>query len=240
MQRFDCNLLANAVSIFNYKGGLCAWLKVFKGRFSTAQPWYRYYFGYENNPNKNPVADKAIQELELELLKLTNSSSAISASILVQAVCNLNARIRHNNLSAKEMFLGRDQVDGHRLQFSDKTISSDQNLNRTSNHHTSAKTKARGGKAAVADDKLSVGSLVFIKHEGDKFHPRESYVVVKLRGDSVVLQKINNGKFSSRQYVVPHNRVFPCVGVSSFKKEKEAIESTLSSSDDESHRTSAT
>ena len=107
--------------------------------------------GDEKNPNKNPVADKAIQELELELLKLTNSSSAISASILVQAVCNLNARIRHNNLSAKEMFLGRDQVDGHRLQFSDKTISSDQNLNRTSNHHTSAKTKARArGKAATA------------------------------------------------------------------------------------------
>ena len=39
--------------------------------------------GDEKNPNKNPVADKAIQELELELLKLTSSSSAVTATGLV-------------------------------------------------------------------------------------------------------------------------------------------------------------
>ena len=61
--------------------------------------------GNEKNPNKNPVADKAIQELELELLKLSSNSSAISDTCLVQAVCNLNSRIRHSNLSAKEMLL---------------------------------------------------------------------------------------------------------------------------------------
>ena len=60
--------------------------------------------GNEKNPNKNPVADKAIQELELEFLKLADSPSLISTSGLTQAVCNLNGRIRHNNLSAKEMF----------------------------------------------------------------------------------------------------------------------------------------
>ena len=82
---------------------------------------------------------------------------------------------------------------------------------------------------------LPVGSLVYIKHEGDKFHPRESYVIVELRGDSVVLQKLNGGKFFSRQYVVPCNRVFPCVDNSeSDGKKEEVIESTPYSSDDDS------
>ena len=120
--------------------------------------------GNEKNPNKNPVGDKAIQELELEILKLTNSSSAITASCLTQAVCNLNSRIRYNNLSAKEMFFGRDQLDGRRLHFSDDLLSSQQNARRTYDHLSSAKCKARGAPLAKASG-FKVGSLVFIKHE---------------------------------------------------------------------------
>ena len=176
--------------------------------------------GDEKNPNKNPVADKAIQELELEFLKLGNGASPISASCLVQSICNLNARIRHNGLSAKEMFLGRDQVDGQRLRFSDKFLSASQSENRTSNHLPSSISKARGGCLARSSD-ISVGSLVYIKHEGDKFKPRESYIVVKFENDSVVVQKINKGKFFSRQYILPMSRVFPCVNSSNMEEEVE-------------------
>ena len=42
--------------------------------------------GEEKNPNKNPIADKAIQELELELLKLTGDSSPVSNTCLTQAI----------------------------------------------------------------------------------------------------------------------------------------------------------
>ena len=189
--------------------------------------------GNEKNPNKNPVADKAIQELELELLKLTSSSSAVSATSLVQAICNLNSRIRHSNLSAKEMLLGRDQIDGRRLRFSDKFLSSQQNTSRITNHVSSAKSKARGGSAAKKEN-IAVGSLVFIKHEGNKFNPRESYVVVEIKDELVRVQKMNKGKFFSRQYEVPMSRVFPCVASSKPEdEEKEVIESTLSSSDDD-------
>ena len=190
--------------------------------------------GDEKNPNKNPVADKAIQELELELLKLTVSSSAVTATCLVQAVCNLNSRIRHSNLSAKEMFLGRDQIDGRRLRFTDKLLSSQQNAHRISNHFPSAKAKARGGSVAKKSD-IAVGSLVFIKHEGNKFNPRESYVVVEInKDDSARVQKINNGKFFSRQYVVPISKIFPCVAPSTqAAKEEKLVEPTLSSSDDD-------
>ncbi len=188
--------------------------------------------GDEKNPNKNPVADKAIEELELELLKLTKSSSPVSAACLTQAVCNLNGRIRHNNLSAKEMFFGRDQMDGSRLNFSDEVLSSQQHAHRMSNHLPSARCKARGGPPAKVNG-LSLGSLVFIKHEGNKFNPRQSYVIVALKQDSAVLQKMSDGKFSSRQYTVPIARLFPCVIQQTEETKKEATRPTLSSSDDD-------
>ena len=189
--------------------------------------------GNEKNPNKNPVADKAIQELELEILKLNKTPSSISASSLVQAVCNLNARIRHNGLSAKEMFLGRDQVDGSRLCFTDNFLSMSQNQNRVSNHLPSATSKARGGMVAKQTD-VSAGSLVYIKHEGDKFNPRESYIVVQRNKDSAIVQKMDKGKFRSRQYVVPLSHIFPCIDSSHLKgKEKDVVEPLSSSSDDD-------
>ena len=189
--------------------------------------------GNEKNPNKNPVADKAIQELELEILKLNKTTSTISASLLVQAVCNLNARIRHNGLSAKEMFLGRDQIDGSRLRFSDKFLSTSQNQNRVANHLPSATSKARGGAVAKQCD-VSEGSLVFIKHEGNKFNPRESYIVVQRNGDTATVQKMDKGKFRSRQYVVPLSHIFPCIDSSYVKeKKKEVVESSSSSDDDD-------
>ena len=190
--------------------------------------------GDEKNPNKNAVADKAIQELELEILKLGATPSAISASTLVQAICNLNSRIRHNGLSAKEMFLGRDQVNGQRLRFTDKFLSTSQNTNRQSNHVPSSISKARGGSLASKPN-VSVGSLVYVKHEGNKFNPRESYIVVELKhNESVVVQKLNNGKFRSRQYTIPMSRIFPCVNSSNVGKEKEkVIEASSSSSDDD-------
>ena len=92
------------------------------------------------------------------------------------------------------MLLGRDQIDGRRLCFSDKFVSSQQNARRISDHVTSAKAKAHGGPVAKSE-RIAVGSLVFIKHEGNKFNPRESYVVVEIRDELVRVQKMNKGKF---------------------------------------------
>ena len=190
--------------------------------------------GDEKNPNKNPVADKAIQELELELLKLTGSSSPVSTSCLVQAVCNLNSRIRYSNLSAKEMLMGRDQISGCRLQFSDQVLSNLQNENRISNHLPSALSKSRGATSAK-NRSMKVGTLVYIKHEGDKFKPRESYVITSVQGEKATLQKMNRRKFSSREYSVPLTRLFPCVGSSTDKEEEKVTEPIHSSSDDDDH-----
>ena len=66
--------------------------------------------GRSHNINKNPVAEKANQELEKELLKVDPTGNPVTAVNLLQAVCLLNSRIRSCGLSSREMFLGRDQV----------------------------------------------------------------------------------------------------------------------------------
>ena len=80
-----------------------------------------------------------------------------------------------------------------------------------------------------------MGSLVYVKHEGDKFNARESYIVVEMKhNESAVVQKLNKGKFRSRQYTIPLSRIFPCIDSIKVRKEKEkVIESSSSSSSDE-------
>jgi len=74
--------------------------------------------------------------------------------------------------------------------------------------------------------------LVYLKDEGSKFQPRESYIIVNERGSELLLQKISTSGFlSSKQYWVPKNKVFP---VNNMLKEKKAIAATCPSDSDTS------
>ena len=59
--------------------------------------------GGVKNPNKNPVVEKAILELEEELLKQDPTGGPVSELGLVIAVARLNSRIRYSGLSAREL-----------------------------------------------------------------------------------------------------------------------------------------
>ena len=188
--------------------------------------------GNPKNVNKNPVAEKANQELEKELLKVDPSGNPVSAVTLLQAVCVLNSRIRSCGLSSREMFLGRDQITGKILNLSDKHLSDNQEANRSSNHGYSAKCKARGGPLAKSPS-LPVGSLVYIKDEGDKFNTREPYIIVGTQDKNVLLQKsASSGLLSSRQYLVPSNKVFPMIPLKKAKQKDVTGPATCSDSSD--------
>ena len=194
-------------------------------------------FGQIKNINKNPVAEKANQELELEILKIDPSGKPISAATLSKATDVLNTRIRKSGLSAKEMFFRRDQVSGKQLNFDDSSLGAVQLKFRESNHLASAKSKARGGKHASSEG-ISVGSIVFIKQEGSKFCPRESYLVVKILDSNVaVLQKMDLNKrcFRSQTYEVPLCKLYPSV-VEQDKSNFDSVDSTLLQDDQLANR----
>ena len=60
--------------------------------------------GRVKNPNKNPVAEKAIIELEEERLKQEPTGGPVSQLGLVIAVARLNSRIHYSGLSARELW----------------------------------------------------------------------------------------------------------------------------------------
>ena len=165
-------------------------------------------FGRVKNSNKNPSADKCIQELELELLKVDNSGAPVTNATLQTAVELLNSRIRNRGLSAKEIVTCRDQVTHQLLSLDDGVLSQQQEKLRERNHSASAKSKAPHAPPAAVPD-ISAGSLVYIKSDGDKFNPRDLYMVVSLEEGVATVQKLHGDSFMSKRYTLSADRLFP-------------------------------
>ena len=100
----------------------------------------RVELGRLKNPNKNPVVDKAIQELECELRESRSDGSKLSRADLALAIHVLNSRIRNRGLSANEILFQRDNVTGAQLQIDDSDLRDSQYSNRCDNHDPSARS----------------------------------------------------------------------------------------------------
>ena len=136
-------------------------------------------FGLTKNPNKNAVADKAIQEFEDEILRVDPSGAPISETTLTKALQSINLRIRNRGLSAREILFGRDQTTGERLNFEDASLSQQQAMKRTNNHGPSATSKA-SKKSTALRPLISLGDLVFIKAERSKLKGRDRYMIMNI------------------------------------------------------------
>ena len=62
------------------------------------------------NVDKNPVAEKAIRELEEELLRHDPLGGSVTSLTLSAATALLNSRLRSRGLTAREMLTQRDQL----------------------------------------------------------------------------------------------------------------------------------
>ena len=71
--------------------------------------------GKVKNPNKNPVAERAIEAIGLELLNLSPEGGPVSDVNLALATANINSRILHDCLLAREVWTQRHQLTGEQL-----------------------------------------------------------------------------------------------------------------------------
>ena len=166
--------------------------------------------GRKKNPNKNPVADKAIQELEKEILRNDPSGATVSNLTLQLITGQLNCMIRDRGLSAKEIVLQREQVTGKQLTFNDSMLADKQHEFRKRNHGPSASSKARAPAPPTSD--IVVGDLVYIKSELNKFKARDRYIVMSLDNGFACIQKLSNDKLMSTKYTVPITTIFKILG----------------------------
>ena len=167
--------------------------------------------GRLKNVNKNPVAEKGVQELEIELRKRYPDGRSITPSELAVTVATLNSRIRSRGLSAKEILHQRDNITGEKLNLKDSLLAQEQLHQRLSNHAPSAKSKApKGGPATKAP--ISPGDLVYIKGDGDKHKARDRYLVTDCDDTFVTVHKLIGSQFRSRGYQLKYSEVYkvPC------------------------------
>ena len=168
--------------------------------------------GRVKNINKNPVAEKAIQELETELKKLHPEGGPISASDLVIAVTVLNARVRNSGLSSREILFQRDNLTGEQLNITDAHLAENQYARRLQNHVPSATSQRPRGKLP---QKASVipGDLVYLKQDGDKHTGRERYIVTSCNAEYVNVKKLVGSQLRAKEYQVKYTDIYPVPSV---------------------------
>ncbi len=105
--------------------------------------------GNAKNINKNPVAEKAIQEIQGEILRLEPNCRAVTPLLLSIATAHLNSRVRSRGLSSQEMLLQRDQFSHRQLPVVDQDLIMNQHAERVTNHRYSVKSKVPSGCVAV-------------------------------------------------------------------------------------------
>ena len=133
------------------------------------------------NKNSNAVVDRACQEIEEELRKLSPEGKPISQATLAQALLQVNKKIRRQGkLSAYEIHAARDGNTGENLTLCDQDIRAD---------HLKGRESARK-PATSPPPKVQVGDTVVMQAKQLKHKAREAFVVTGLEDEKVQAQKI--------------------------------------------------
>ncbi len=164
--------------------------------------------GRPKNRNKNPIAEKAIQELERELKTEYPNGGPIGAAGLSLVTATLNARVRNRGLCAKEIVFQRDCLTGEHLNLDDNVLAADQRAKRLLNHNASAKSQAVK-KQYASRSNVDNGDLIFIKSEGDKHTARDNYIVASTEKDFLYARKLVGNQLRSKLYKLKYSEVYP-------------------------------
>ena len=167
----------------------------------------RLEVGRVKNPNKNPVAEKAVLEVEDELLRQEPCGGPVSPLILAIATAQLNSRIRGRGLSAREIWFQRDQFSNEQLPISDRAIISEQHHSRLQNHEHSQISKAPRGKDAPVPT-IQVGDLVYIVSDRSKSQARDRYLVTSIDNNWCYIRKFSGSQLRASSYKVKLSEMY--------------------------------
>ena len=167
-----------------------------------------------NNKNGVAIVDKAIQELQKELVGISPESQPISSSQLARVTLSVNSRIRNRNFSSYEIMFSREQNTGSNILLDDKDLSDRKLKLMNENHKASEKSKYPKAKEPLLAN-VEKGDFVFLKEDGGKHKLRDLYLVLECQGDKVILTKmlhlLNRNaqtKLSSRKIEVHRNDIY--------------------------------
>ena len=166
-------------------------------------------FGRIKNKNHNPVADKIIQEFEIEIQRLAPNGGPITLGTLSIVVCHINSRIRYSGLSASEIIMKRDRITNEPIYIDDKKLQDIKYNKRVQNHHYSEKSKSNG-KPFAKEALVEIGNIVYIKSDGSKHLARELYLAtsVDYKSSEAYVQKLVDNQFREKKYLVKFSEIY--------------------------------
>ena len=153
------------------------------------------------------MAERAIQELQNELLRQDPSDGYVSPLALSTATASLNSRIPSRGLSATEMWFQRDQFSNSQLPVDDRQLITSQYETRVKNHPYSETSKAPHGKMSPSPD-LHIGDLVYLYADRDKSSARDRYFIVSVNGQWCNIQKFCGSQIRNTSYRVKRNECY--------------------------------
>ena len=165
--------------------------------------------GRVKNINKNPVAEKAIRELEGEILHQQPSGGTITQVLLSIATANLNARVRNRGMSARELWTQRDQFTNQQLPLNDYRIIREQHELRNANHEQSRQSKSPRGRGSVhTQQHIDTGDIVYLYSDKCKLRSRCRYLVVSTEGDWLNISKFTGTQLRATSYRVKRTECY--------------------------------
>ena len=157
--------------------------------------------GRAKNVNKNPVAEKAVQEVEDEILRVDPGCRMVTPLALALAIRTVNSRIRTRGLSAREMWTQRDQFNNDQLPVDDREMILQQHSNRLQNHKHSEVSKAPKAVTAPSSG-IAVGDLVYLYVDRNKSAARSRYLVTSIEGNWCNIRKFVGSQLRKMSYRV--------------------------------------
>ena len=191
--------------------------------------------GRHKNPNKNPVAEKAVAEVEEELVRLSPAGEQVSPIVLAKAIARLNARIRSSGLSAREMLFQRDQFSNVQIPVADLDIIRKQHERRLENHLASEKSKCPTQRRQTPTS-IQTGDLVYIHSDRDKTKARDRYLVTKTDGEWCYLKKFTGNQLRSSSYKCKMSECYKSYSVTPRQSRYSETYDSESDTEAENHR----
>ena len=163
--------------------------------------------GRVKNVNKNPVAEKAVQELEEAIIRIERHNETLDSKVLALVTARLNNRIRGNGLSAREVLLQRDQFSHKQIPIQDREIIFDKHAKAIKAHQYSELQKSNG-KPIRQPPTIRIGDLVHLTTDKSKHHPRDRYIVTSTDGHWCQIRKFVGSQLRTNPYKVPFDQIY--------------------------------
>ena len=171
--------------------------------------------GHVKNKDSCAKVDKVMSELRRELAVLSPVERILTTEDLCLAVSNLNSRVRHSGLSAKEIMFQRSQTTNENIPLEDSSLTAATEVLRTKNLQYAAKSQSNQASKYPESAMAKVGSLVYLKTEKEKGSARHLYVVTRIDDESKLhVRKILHSleqfpiKLRPEEYTVRQEDVF--------------------------------